>query len=59
MNYVQASDNYLMYLEVEKNYAVNTLTSYAFDLKIYGEFLSKMTDRFKYMALQMLHKLFA
>ncbi|MFF2288808.1 tyrosine-type recombinase/integrase [Peribacillus butanolivorans] len=40
MNYVQASDDYLMYLEVEKNYSLNTLTSYAFDLKLYGEFLT-------------------
>ncbi|WP_260284910.1 tyrosine-type recombinase/integrase [Peribacillus aracenensis] len=39
MNYVQASNDYLMYLEVEKNYSLNTLTSYAFDLKLYGEFL--------------------
>ncbi|MED2974875.1 tyrosine-type recombinase/integrase [Fictibacillus sp. B-59209] len=39
MNYVQAADDYLMYLEVEKNYSVNTLKSYAFDLKLYGEFL--------------------
>ncbi|WP_375166296.1 site-specific integrase [Peribacillus simplex] len=29
-----------MYLEVEKNYSVNTLASYAFDLKLYGEFLT-------------------
>ncbi|MDV7764591.1 site-specific integrase [Peribacillus sp. CSMR9] len=29
-----------MYLEVEKNYSLNTLTSYAFDLKLYGEFLT-------------------
>ncbi|MDQ0200006.1 site-specific integrase [Neobacillus ginsengisoli] len=41
MNYVQASDDYLMYLEVEKNYSVNTISSYAFDLKLYGEFLIK------------------
>ncbi|WP_438823986.1 site-specific integrase [Bacillus sp. JJ1773] len=32
MNYVQAADDYLMYLEVEKSYSVNTLKSYAFDL---------------------------
>lgn len=38
MNYVQASDDYLMYLEVEKNYSLITLISYAFDLKIYGDF---------------------
>ncbi|MGG0791557.1 site-specific integrase [Peribacillus simplex] len=40
MNYVQASDDYLMYLEVEKNYSLNTLTSYAVDLRLYGEFLT-------------------
>ncbi|MFD6442760.1 site-specific integrase [Peribacillus sp. NPDC060186] len=40
MNYVQAADDYLMYLKVEKNYSVHTLTSYAFDLKLYGEFLT-------------------
>ncbi|MFJ7509253.1 site-specific integrase [Peribacillus simplex] len=40
MNYVQASDDYLVYLEVEKNYSLNTLTSYTFDLKLYGEFLT-------------------
>ncbi|MFJ5623992.1 site-specific integrase [Peribacillus loiseleuriae] len=40
MNYVQAADDYLTYLQVEKNYSVNTLTSYAFDLKLYGEFLN-------------------
>jgi site-specific recombinase XerD len=39
MNYVQAADDYLIYLEVEKNYCVNTLKSYAFDLKLYGDFL--------------------
>ncbi|MED3691917.1 site-specific integrase [Peribacillus butanolivorans] len=40
MNYVQASDDYLMYLEVEKNYSLNTLTSYAFVLKLHGDFLT-------------------
>ncbi|MGZ9817682.1 site-specific integrase [Peribacillus simplex] len=29
-----------MYLEVEKDYSLNTLTSYTFDLKLYGEFLT-------------------
>ncbi|MBS4207385.1 site-specific integrase [Bacillus sp. FJAT-50079] len=29
-----------MYLQVAKNYSMNTLTSYAFDLKLYGEFLT-------------------
>ncbi|WP_257968073.1 site-specific integrase [Peribacillus deserti] len=40
MNYIQAADDYLMYLQVEKNYSVNTLISYAFDLKLYGDFLA-------------------
>ncbi|MGJ9385586.1 tyrosine-type recombinase/integrase [Salipaludibacillus sp. CF4.18] len=39
MNYVQATDDYLLYLEVEKNYSINTLTSYAFDLRLFGDFL--------------------
>ncbi|OKL36679.1 tyrosine-type recombinase/integrase [Domibacillus mangrovi] len=41
MNYVQASDDFLFYLEIEKNYSVNTLNSYAFDLKLFGEFLEE------------------
>lgn len=41
MNYVQAMDDYLLYLEVEKNYSVNTLSSYSFDLRLYQEFLQK------------------
>ncbi|MGJ9386224.1 site-specific integrase [Salipaludibacillus sp. CF4.18] len=39
MNYVQARDDYLLYLEVEKNYSINTLTSYAIDLRLFGDFL--------------------
>jgi integrase/recombinase XerD len=37
----QATDDFLMYLQVEKNYSKNTLSSYAFDLKLYTEFLIK------------------
>ncbi|MCQ6282168.1 site-specific integrase [Bacillus sp. EB600] len=32
MNFTEAADDFLMYLEVEKNYSHNTLRSYAFDL---------------------------
>ncbi|MGM0877425.1 MAG: tyrosine-type recombinase/integrase [Bacillota bacterium] len=41
MNYVQATDDYLMYIEVEKNYSVNTLNSYAYDLRLFGDFLQQ------------------
>ncbi|WP_264183977.1 site-specific integrase [Bacillus shivajii] len=41
MNYVQAADDYILYLEVEKNYSVNTLNSYAYDLKLFGDFLDQ------------------
>ncbi|KSU85430.1 hypothetical protein AS030_07975 [Fictibacillus enclensis] len=41
MNIQQATDDFLMYLHVEKNYSPNTLKSYAFDLKLYAEFLIK------------------
>ncbi len=41
MNIQQATDDFLMYLHVEKNYSPNTLKSYAFDLKLYTEFLLK------------------
>lgn len=39
MNFVQAVDDYLMHLEVEKNYSKNTIIGYAFDLKCYEHFL--------------------
>lgn len=45
MNYFQAVDDYLMHLEVEKNYSINTLKSYPFDLKLYGEFLKQHYGR--------------
>jgi integrase/recombinase XerD len=41
MNYVQATDDYLIYLEVEKNYSVNTLKSYAYDLNLFSHFLQQ------------------
>lgn len=39
MNFTAAADDFLMYIEVEKNYSHNTLRSYAYDLKLYGDFL--------------------
>lgn len=41
MNYVQAVDDYLLHVEVEKNYSENTIRSYTYDLKCYEEFLRK------------------
>ncbi|MDN4073067.1 tyrosine-type recombinase/integrase [Fictibacillus terranigra] len=41
MDLKQATDDFLMYLQVEKNYSKNTLKSYAFDLKLYASFLTK------------------
>lgn len=41
MNFTQATDDYLMYLEVEKNYSENTLRGYGYDLKCYENFLIK------------------
>ncbi|RDE32886.1 integrase [Parageobacillus thermoglucosidasius] len=41
MNFTQAADDFLMYLEIEKNCSHNTLRSYAYDLKCYKEFLIK------------------
>jgi hypothetical protein len=37
MNFSQAADDYLTYLEVEKNYSENTIRGYAFDLKCYED----------------------
>ncbi|WP_082130135.1 tyrosine-type recombinase/integrase [Aneurinibacillus tyrosinisolvens] len=39
MKFTQAADDYLMSLEVEKNYSKNTLRGYAFNLKNYEDFL--------------------
>lgn len=39
MNFTQATDDFLMSLEVEKNYSKNTITGYANDLKCYEDFL--------------------
>ncbi|MFB4165325.1 site-specific integrase [Alteribacillus sp. JSM 102045] len=39
MNFTDAVDDYLLHLEVEKNYSKNTLRSYAFDLKCFQDFL--------------------
>lgn len=39
MNLIQACDDYLTYLEVEKNYSVNTLRGYAYDMKCFEYFL--------------------
>ncbi|USK30816.1 tyrosine-type recombinase/integrase [Bacillus sp. CMF21] len=41
MDIKQATDDFLLYLQVEKNYSKNTLTSYAFDLRLYTNFLIK------------------
>lgn len=40
MNYVQAVDDFLLYLEIEKNYSKNTIESYHFDLKCFHDFLN-------------------
>ncbi|OES45655.1 site-specific integrase [Domibacillus iocasae] len=39
MNFHHAIDEFLLYLQVEKNYAANTLTGYAYDLKSLEQFL--------------------
>jgi integrase/recombinase XerD len=47
MNYVQAVDEFLMYLEVERNYSKNTIVSYNFDLNSFYNFLisnNRLTD---------------
>lgn len=35
----QAIDEFLFYLQVEKNYSENTLRSYAYDLELFHQFL--------------------
>ncbi|MEM1504392.1 tyrosine-type recombinase/integrase [Domibacillus sp. 8LH] len=39
MNFAQATDDFLMSLEVEKNYSKNTIVGYANDLRAYEDFL--------------------
>jgi site-specific recombinase XerD len=39
MKFLQAVDDFLMHLEVEKNYSENTIRSYVYDLKCFEEFL--------------------
>lgn len=39
MDFHHAVDEFLLYLQVEKNYAVNTLTGYTYDLKSSEQFL--------------------
>lgn len=39
MNFTAAVDDYMMYIEVEKNYSINTIHGYAYDLKCYEDFL--------------------
>lgn len=39
MNFTQATDDFLMSLEAEKNYSKNTIVGYANDLKCYEDFL--------------------
>jgi site-specific recombinase XerD len=41
MDVQKAMDDFLFYLEVEKNYSPNTLRSYAFDLHCFSSFLHK------------------
>ncbi|WP_046173356.1 tyrosine-type recombinase/integrase [Domibacillus indicus] len=39
MNFHHAADEFMLYLQVEKNYSVHTLTAYAYDLKSFEHFL--------------------
>lgn len=39
MKFIDAVDDFLMYLQVEKNYSENTLRGYAYDLGCYQKFL--------------------
>ncbi|MFB4164236.1 tyrosine-type recombinase/integrase [Alteribacillus sp. JSM 102045] len=39
MEFTHAVDDFLMHLEVEKNYSTNTLRGYAYDLKCFEDFL--------------------
>ncbi|OKL36704.1 site-specific integrase [Domibacillus mangrovi] len=39
MNFHHAVDEFLLYLQVEKNHAANTLSGYAYDLKSLEQFL--------------------
>lgn len=41
MQFQEAQDDFLLYLEVEQNYSKNTLVSYEFDLTLYKDFLEK------------------
>ncbi len=41
MNYQQAVDDFLLYLEVEQNYSINTIRSYEYDLTVFRYFLEK------------------
>ncbi len=44
MQFQEAFDDFMMYLEVEKNYSINTLKGYAYDLACYQDFL-RSNDR--------------
>ncbi|MFJ6208877.1 site-specific integrase [Lysinibacillus sp. NPDC092081] len=35
-----AIDEFVLYIEIEKNYSVNTVTSYEYDLQLFLTFLS-------------------
>ncbi|QWU07762.1 site-specific integrase [Weizmannia sp. FSL W8-0676] len=37
----EAIDEFLLYLEIEKNYSKNTVAGYSFDLKTFEDFLVK------------------
>lgn len=40
MNFIHAADDFLLYLEIEKNYSSSTIKSYAYDLKLCQDFLN-------------------
>lgn len=44
MQVKQAADEFLFYLEVEKNVSEHTLHSYAYDVKVFVDFLMKFHD---------------
>lgn len=41
MQYQQAMDDFLLYLEVEQNYSPNTIRSYKYDLHLFLSFLEQ------------------
>ncbi|GAJ44773.1 site-specific integrase [Parageobacillus thermoglucosidasius] len=41
MLFRQAIDEFLLYLQIEKNYSLNTADGYAYDLRCFENFLSQ------------------